>query len=372
MDLSYPAVRDRLTQWGLWPRSRVARGAWYALGLALFLFLLQQLFAVLRLSWGQGLGGWVSFLSFIAILFFSILAFRWLKNKILWRLRNRLIVTYVFIGVIPTLLLFAMAFATLYLFAGQFANFIVTSEIHLQLQNVEAVNAAIANELSVRLQRGEPPTVALVESPRKTEVIWKHRDVCAWYGAKPLPICGDGKGNTPFTQPSFVYAPFSEIVRDHGNLYLRTANLLTVRSDKLLVVSSEALDQELVQEIANNLGEITLYGTGLALQEPSRIEGDSAGNTGKATKSAAEPKSAPTGQGTETPRATFTAGTAAEGASTLEHLITFGTPLPVTNWETGDRERNSPLVKVQTRPSVLFILLFAVLGDFAMVVVVFF
>ncbi|HET7441204.1 MAG TPA: hypothetical protein VFJ47_07880, partial [Terriglobales bacterium] len=82
----------------------MARGAWYALGLALFLFLIQQLFAVLRLSWGQGLSGWVSFLSFIAILFFSILAFRWLKNKILWRLRNRLIVTYVFIGVIPTLL----------------------------------------------------------------------------------------------------------------------------------------------------------------------------------------------------------------------------------------------------------------------------
>jgi sigma-B regulation protein RsbU (phosphoserine phosphatase) len=271
----------------------------------------------------------------------------------------------VFIGVIPTLLLFAMAFATLYLFAGQFANFIVTSEIHLQLQNVEAVNAAIANELSVRLQHGEPPTVALLESLRKTDVIWKHRDVCAWYGAKPLPICGDGKGNTPFTQPSFVHAPFSEIVRDHGELYLRTANLLTVRSDKLMVVSSEALDHELVQEIANNLGEITLYGTGLALQEPSRTEGDSAGNTGKATKPAGEPKSGSTGEGTETPRPTFTAGTVPEGASIFDHLITFGTPLPVTNWETGDRERSSPLVKVQTRPSVLYNRLFAALGDFA-------
>src|SRR5246127_3110578 len=365
MDLSYPAVRDRLTQWGLWPRSRVARGAWYALGLALFLFLLQQLFAVLRLSWGQGLSGWVSFLSFVSAVCFTILAFRWLKNKILWRLRNRLIVTYVFIGVIPTLLLFAMAFATLYLFAGQFANFIVTSEIHLQLQNVEAVNAAIANELAVRLQHGEPPTVSLLESLRKTDVIWKHRDVCAWYGAKPLPICGDGKGNTPFTQPSFVHAPFSEIVRDQGNLYLRTANLLTVRSDKLMVVSSEALDQELVQEIANNLGEITLYGTGLALQEPSRIEGDSAGNTGKATQSAGEPKSGSTGEGTEPPRPTFTAGTVPEAASIFDHLITFGTPLPVTNWETGDRERSSPLVKVQTRPSVLYNRLFAALGDFA-------
>jgi phosphoserine phosphatase RsbU/P len=367
MDFSYPAIQDKLTQWGLWPRSRVARGAWYALGLALFLFLLQQLFAVLRVSWGQGLGGWVSFLSFVAILFFCILAFRWLKNKILWRLRNRLIVTYVFIGVIPTLLLFAMAFATLYLFAGQFANFIVTSEIHLQLQNVEALNAAIANELGVRLQHGEPPTVLLLESLRKTDVIWKHRDVCAWYGGKPLQICGDGKGNTPFAEPSFVHAPFSEIVRDHGNLYLRAATLLTVRSENLMVVSSEALDQDLVQQIANNLGEITLYGSGLTLQEPSRPEGNSrnTANDAKAPAASGEAKSGSTGQATETPRPTFTAGAVPEAASMFDHLITFGTPLPVSNWETGDRERSAPLVKVQTRPSVLYNRLFAALGDFA-------
>ncbi len=367
MDFSYPAVQDKLTQWGLWPRSRVARGAWYALGLALFLFLLQQLFAVLRVSWGQSLGGWVSFLSFVAILFFCILAFRWLKNRILWRLRNRLIVTYVFIGVIPTLLLFAMAFATLYLFAGQFANFIVTSEIHLQLQNVEALNAAIANELGVRLQHGEPPTVLLLESLRKTDVIWKHRDVCAWYGGKPLQICGDGKGNTPFGEPSFVHAPFSEIVRDYGKLYLRAATLLTVRSENLMVVSSEALDQDLVQQIANNLGEITLYGSGLTLQEPSRPEGNSrnTANDAKAPAASGEAKSGSTGQATETPRPTFTAGAVPEAANMFDHLITFGTPLPVSNWETGDRERSAPLVKVQTRPSVLYNRLFAALGDFA-------
>jgi phosphoserine phosphatase RsbU/P len=372
MDFSYPAVQDRLAQWGLWPRTRVARGAWYALGLALFLFLLQQLLAVLKLSWGESLGGWVSFLSSIAILFFCILAFRWIKNKILWRLRNRLIVTYVFIGVIPTLLLFAMAFATIYLFAGQFANFIVTSEIHLQLQNVEAVNSAIANELATRLQRAEPPTVALLESLRKTDVIWKHRDVCAWYGAKTLPVCGDANGQTPFAQPSFVRGPFSEIVRDHGNLYLRTATVLPVRTEKLTVVSSEALDQELVQEIANNLGEITLYGSGLPLREPARTETDhrpanSAGNSQVARPqgSVREEQSGVNAEGSEGPHATFTAGAVPAAASVFDHQITFGTPLPVINWETGDRDERSPLVKVQTRPSVLYNRLFAALGDFA-------
>ena len=65
--------------------------------------------------------------SFISIFFFAILAFRFLKAKILWRLRNRLIVTYMFIGVVPTLLLIGMTFVTLYLLAGQFANFVVIS-----------------------------------------------------------------------------------------------------------------------------------------------------------------------------------------------------------------------------------------------------
>ncbi len=49
----------------------------------------------------------------------------------------------------------------------------------------------------------------------------------------------------------------------------------------------------------------------------------------------------------------------------FDHQITFGTPLPVVNWKTGDHEERAPLVRVQTRPSVLYSRLFAALGDFA-------
>ena len=114
---------------GLWPEGRISRIACYTLALAGGLFLLQSLFDLLKVAWGQSLGGWVAFLAFIAAILFSILAFRWLKVRILWRLRNRLIVTYVFIGVIPVVLLVALASITIYLFAGQFASFVVTSEI---------------------------------------------------------------------------------------------------------------------------------------------------------------------------------------------------------------------------------------------------
>ena len=73
--------------------------------------------------------------------------------------------------------------------------------------------------------------------------------------------------------------------RLHGGLFLRTATVLPVRSETLTVVSSEALDQDLLQEIAVNLGEITLYTIGLRSGNPS---------SGGQGKSPAESKDAAT------------------------------------------------------------------------------
>jgi sigma-B regulation protein RsbU (phosphoserine phosphatase) len=338
------------------------------LGLALFLFLLQKLVVISKFSAGTSLGWWVSFLSFVAIVLFALLAFRWLKAKLLWRLRNRLIVTYVFIGVVPTLLLIAMVFVTLYLFAGQFANFIVTSEIHLHLHSVEAVNSAMAQDLAAQLQRGQSPSVELLDNLRKSDVIWKHREVCAWQGTHPLPICGDGKGGMPFAFPGFLHGPFSEIVRDHDSLYLRTATVLPLRSEKLTVVSSEALDQDLLQEIAANLGEITLYTIGLELPEPSNSTppvGTSDNASRSVTSGTVSQQGQKRGSVDGEAHAIVNAGALPAAASMFDHQITFGTPLPVINWETGDHEERAPLVRVQTRPSVLYSRLFAALGDFA-------
>src|SRR5690349_20457280 len=108
MRWSYPELRRTLMQAELWPRGRMARLACYLAALAAGLYALEMLLGLFAPSWGTHLGGWVGFLAFIAAVLFFILAFRWVKRRILWRLRNRLIVTYVFIGVIPAVLLVAM------------------------------------------------------------------------------------------------------------------------------------------------------------------------------------------------------------------------------------------------------------------------
>src|SRR5450432_2455875 len=154
MDLSLRTMRFRLLASGVLPRTRVARAACFLLGLDLLLFALQRLLGIFKVSSGQALSGWVGILSFLAIVLLAVLAFRWLKAKMLWRLRNRLIVTYVFIGVIPVVMLVALALGSFYLFAGQFATFIVTTGLNAELKSLDATNTAITHQLASQIQRG--------------------------------------------------------------------------------------------------------------------------------------------------------------------------------------------------------------------------
>ena len=136
---------------------------------------------------------------------------RWLKARLLWRLRNRLIVTYVFIGVIPVVLVMAMAFITIYLFAGQFANFVVTSELDSRLRSLQSVNAAIANELAARLEHGQPATAESLEGLKRRDKAWASRHICAWKSGKPLAVCnGATPGETPFALPAFLHPESGE------------------------------------------------------------------------------------------------------------------------------------------------------------------
>ncbi len=372
MDLSLRTLRFRLLAMGVLPRTRLARAACYLLGLDLLLFALQRLFAIFKVSYGQALGGWVGILSALALVLLGILAYRWLKARLLWRLRNRLIVTYVFIGVIPVVLLVAMAFITIYLFAGQFANFVVTSELDSRLHSLQSVNAAIAHELAARLEHGQPAVAESLEGLRRSDRAWASRQICAWKDGTPLAVCNPGApGKTPFALPSFLTTGFGAIVRDQGQLYLRAATEVGTGSQRLSVVSSEALDRNLLEKLAKDLGEITLYASAfdskgaiipaptsaplIALETPDKQ--DLALRPGKDGVSV--------DRGREELRAAFTAGTLSSANNAFDSEITFGTPLPVVAWATGEQQKAGAVLRVQTRPSVLYSRLFAALGDFA-------
>src|ERR1700676_1493262 len=78
------------------PKSKLGRTTLWFGGLALLLELLRLSF---RAPSGTMLSGWATFLIFIFAVCGALMLLRWVRRQLMWRLRNRLIVTYVFIGV---------------------------------------------------------------------------------------------------------------------------------------------------------------------------------------------------------------------------------------------------------------------------------
>jgi sigma-B regulation protein RsbU (phosphoserine phosphatase) len=115
---------------------------WKWIGLALFA-------AVLVFSrWLPGLIVFLGYLyGIVVIANLLFLTFRYLKNRLFWRVRNRLIGAFFFVGVIPLLLLFGIIAASGYVLFGQLAG----RYLENSLQDVQHQLAAINTEMAARV-----------------------------------------------------------------------------------------------------------------------------------------------------------------------------------------------------------------------------
>jgi len=344
-------LESKLREKRLWPQSWIAWAALYVLGLDLLLFAVQWLTRRASPATSASLEGWVIFLSGLAIVLLAIVGFGWLRSQLLWRLRNRLIVTYVFIGVIPVFLLVMISLITLYLFAWQFAGFVVTSDIATHLRGMEAANRAIAHHLATQVSGGRKLDAEIVTRARPLRPEWSRRQVCAWYGNQPQSYCSSLAGTAGFDSPLFITGDFSDIVSDQGKFYLRTATVLAAEPKSSRVILSEPLDKEFVEKIAGDLGRITVYGNG----SPTA-------NSTARVQNASKPEAF---EDDRQRRQAFSSGVIPPASGALDYEVPFTIPLQVVDWATGERRRDGAYAEVETRPSVLYARLFGALGDFA-------
>src|SRR5208282_484281 len=360
-------VESKLREKGLWPQSWIKWAALYVVALELFLFAVQLLTRRVSPAISESLAGWIDFLSLLALVLFAIAGFGWMRSKLLWRLRNRLIVTYIFIGVIPVFLLVVISLTTLYLLAGQFASFVVTSDIATHLRSMEAGNRTVAHHLATQISDGGKLDAEMLGRARPHRPEWSRRQVCAWYGTQPQPYCSGPEGAPGFESPSFISGDFRDVVSDNGKLYLRSATVLAAgpgssslsslsssSSSSLRVILSEPFDKEFAEKIAADLGRITVYGT----------EGPAAtSSTAPARRDASQTSLVFDDGGTR--EESFSAGTIPPAGSTFDHVITLRIPLQLVDWATGKPQRVGALAEVETRSSVLYARLFAARGDYA-------
>src|ERR1019366_4714017 len=88
--------------------------------------------AVLAVT-GKG-GPWPAMLTFMLVVYagWRLIQLLFERTRLIWHLRNRLIVAYVFIAVVPITLILALVFVAGYLLTGQISAYLLGSAIDRQ------------------------------------------------------------------------------------------------------------------------------------------------------------------------------------------------------------------------------------------------
>lgn len=97
--------------------------------------------------------GWAGISQFLATVFGFWLLLRWVRKftaKAIWGLRNRLLVTYLFIAVVPILLIAALAVLGGLVLTSQLAVFLVNSELDRRIERLQTAAEALARAAPAR------------------------------------------------------------------------------------------------------------------------------------------------------------------------------------------------------------------------------
>src|SRR5580704_5665816 len=128
------------------PLSANLRNAWRRLSridlLAILLILSGTICAILDVR-----GGLASFLKFLAILATVYAVFRfagWWRTRLLWSLRNRLIVAYLFIAVVPILLILTLVVLAGQILYSQLGAYLLYDDIHRRIAMMDDITDHIA------------------------------------------------------------------------------------------------------------------------------------------------------------------------------------------------------------------------------------
>ena len=307
-------------------------------------------------------------LTFLAVIFGSIpLLLRWLRWHMLWKLRNRLRVTYLLIGLAPVVLFGTLAAVAAYVFSGQFANFAATAEISAQLEKLSAGNQAFTAQVAhmVADHGGSLSTLSLSELPFSTS------DMSAQGNSLQLGAFVDGKriplSSLPETMqmetmqpPAWIQSNFRGLVLDHDQLFFRAIDSKPSGAHSVVTIASIPMNSTFLERVARGLGKITLMqdtrlnaadvATSPAVNADVPVESEKSPQLSTERR-----RGRPTAQRNLTMK-TISGGTLAKRVNLLDIPIDIPTFLDVTRWRTGNQF--AVVALVTSRPSLLYQRLF--------------
>ncbi len=312
------------------PKSRIGRLALLFFAADVLLVAVQRLFQSMAAALPVNLNYWALLFALATAIMLMTLGVRWVRQRLMWKLRNRLIITYIFIGVIPVVLLLLMGGLSTYLLGGQFATYIATADLRSELNGLAAVNARIAIDLANELpERGHISEALFLNATRRRMSSFPDRETTVWYRNTPVT-----SGNSaPVPPPKSDERETLAFVAEDGQIALRVSHTLDVDGQSLSVISTVPVDEDLMARVASNLGIVSV-------------------SILNSSDTASQPAVVPVRAGSLPPAANW-----------IDRQITGPVVIPTLDWSTGQERTFGALLIVNTRPSMLKAKLFQVVGE---------
>lgn len=180
---------------------------------------------------------------------------RRLLRPLLWSLRNRLIVTYIFIGVVPMILTLAMVASGLYLLIGQVATHLVSAELRNRQELIKNAAGAIAWEIAGQQGKGVPGEAALQHLEQLRAQLPGLQAILR-VNSNRVPL---SKSAAQLDFPAWSTPGFVGIIHS-GNEYVLAAHVSVRHQDRQVeVLAYEPATPELLSMLLPNLGLVTFW-----------------------------------------------------------------------------------------------------------------
>ncbi len=354
------------------PRTALGRLTLY-FGIVRAVILLLQLAARLTGNAGlqNNLSGWAGSFDFFFGVLLVLVVMRWMRKHLLWSVRNRLIVTYTLIGVIPVVLILTMSGIAGYMFINQYAASTARSDIEAEVRGLDLVNNSLANDLA-EAGRGNDVASTAARIHQRLAPRYPGLQTAAWKDGKPVLQTA---APTP-ALPVWIKGPFQGIVVDDDQYYIRSVSIVQRDGHTAAVLSSIPFDNAVLDRTITDIAQVKFY--------PFVEVANPNASSPKVVPRKKRRREVVVAQGEQAQRDLANGKNAdykieatpiATGGKVPEHtasfpwdpVVSFGVLSPHRDWETG--EDSNTLMQVTTRPSALVRRLFIFSGQYGTIII---
>jgi phosphoserine phosphatase RsbU/P len=344
---------------------------------------------------------------FVGIALVSValpLLWRAVRKHMLWSLRNKLVLTYLLIGLAPVVLFVTLVSVMAYIAAGQFAIHLADSRLQAEISQISVENEHRAERIMQELEHlpaglsqpvperiGQTERAIALEMSRTKQ----RREMQAFLNGMPVGADVGARGKTPFGLPPWATElpgeHFSGLVLDNNDLFLVAVHQQKLMDGRIFsLISSVPVDGAALNVVAEGLGHASLLpqragstsndgkartpsgqtapspGAGAATPDSGATsskpadsrsaESRTADSKTKNSTPAGKNSSVAAGQDVVTGRSWIVGGTEPPPVNVADLPVRFTSTEAITDWETG--ERDNVYIAVESRPSLLYNQLF--------------